>query len=115
MGMVFPLFSVPLYADVPKRSMCDYDIKTHCPNTSAADRREITACLKTHESILTPACLQYLDFSENFGKVCADDFKTHCKGAGTDSGGRVNCLMQKKQALSPACKKQVDRFSKPAP
>lgn len=115
LSMGFALFSVSGSAAAPTRSSCDYDVKRHCPNTSAANRREVTACLKAHEPVLTPACLQYLDFNAAFTKACNNDFKTHCQGTKTDPAGIVGCLKQKKQMLSLDCKKLLERILAPPP
>jgi hypothetical protein len=87
---------------------CLADAHKLCP--TAVGGAKMLACLKTHESELSPECKLRLDASHdkarNIHAACDTDAKKVCPGmeAGT---GLMRCLHQHQAALSPSCQTEI--------
>lgn len=88
----------------PPDKPCLADAHKLCP--TAVGGAKLLACLKTHESELSPECKLRLDAGEARGRdihaACDTDAKKLCPGQQPGTG-LMRCLHEHQAALSPAC------------
>ncbi len=108
------LLTGPAHAAVNADS-CKADALKYCPDIKPGGGA-IEACLKKHESSLTPACTQYRQEVKkkvtDFSKACAGDIKKSCASVKPGEGRILACLKQHETTLSADCKHQVKPSAK---
>jgi hypothetical protein len=92
------------------KNPCVDDAQRYCkgnwPGTPAAD-----ACLKTHQTELTPACAAFGHTNATVSgtkieEACVQDAQTLCPGLTPGDGAKlVECMTQNGAKLSPGCRK----------
>ena len=87
---------------------CLADAHKLCP--TAVGGAKMLACLKTHESELSPECKLRLDASHdnarNIHAACDTDARKECPGMEPGTG-LMRCLHQHQASLSPACQSAI--------
>ena len=85
---------------------CLLDIQKFCAN-AAAGQGGIQACLKSHETDLSPDCKGHIDglrkTAKHLATVCIWDIERFCGSVAPGGGRIVACLKQNKDDLSPLC------------
>lgn len=89
---------------------CTDDVAKFCKDVQRGGGR-IAACLKQHESDLTPACREHVAKSGQRMRqnrdACRDDMQQHCKDVKPGQGRIAACLKQHEAELSPVCKEHL--------
>ena len=104
--VVLSLFALPVSARA--QDACEVDAEKLCKDIAPGGGR-IIACLKSHQSDLSPACKVNLAAAEaKFEQVkqaCQPDAEKFCKGIAPGGGRIAACLKTRQGELSPACQK----------
>lgn len=87
---------------------CKADAEKLCKGVPPGGGR-IIACLKSHESELSPACKEKLAAGEakieTIKEACRPDAEKFCKGIKPGGGRIAACLKSHESELAPACQK----------
>lgn len=89
-------------------SPCADDVQKYCPGKWPGTP-EFGACMKSHESDLTPTCAAYAkkraaQGSKSGDMTCVDDAKKYCPGLTVmDHEKFTACMSKNYDSLSPAC------------
>ena len=95
---------------------CMTDIERFCKGMTP-ENGGIAKCLKEHESELSPKCRategdlkrKVMEMRED----CRADVEKFCKDVKPGAGRIINCLKAHETELSPACKVDISKHSKP--
>lgn len=104
---------------------CRSDAEKFCKDVKPGGGRIIT-CLQQHESALSGACRESLEKGkkraaqakeryEEFAEACKDDAPKVCKGVQPGEGRVLRCLVEKKDQLSPACRRKIEEGERAHP
>ncbi|MGB8294948.1 MAG: cysteine rich repeat-containing protein [Polyangia bacterium] len=108
--VVLSFLLLPLVARA--EDACRVDVETLCKDVPPGGGR-IMACLKAHESDLSPACKEKLAAGEAkremVKEACQSDAEKFCKGIRPGEGRIAACLKAHESELTPACQKLVER------
>ena len=106
---VLSLFALPLSARA--QDACKVDTERLCKDVSPGGGR-IIACLKSHESELSPACKEKMAAGkaklEKIKEACQSDADKFCKGIQPGDGRFAACLKSHESELAPACHQIVE-------
>jgi hypothetical protein len=105
------LMSLGTSAMAYKPGACRQDGEKLCPGLSG---KELTPCLKQHETELSMACKVNLaegrEMVRGVKDACEPDIKQYCAGV-QQGGGRIRkCLKAHEADLTSACKSQIAAF-----
>ena len=100
---------------------CAKELQTYCAEVTPGNGRTI-ACIYAHEDKVSDDCdaatengAALLDwFFESVRYVydqCADDVQKHCVGTEFGGGRIISCLLEKRAALSDACREVTAELS----
>lgn len=88
---------------------CHADVQKFCKGVQPGGGR-IAACLKTHESELSPECKERIaearEEMKEFHEACKQDVESLCKGVQPGQGRIMFCLSEQKDKLSAGCKQK---------
>jgi hypothetical protein len=89
---------------------CRADVQKLCKDVQPGGGR-IAACMKQHESELSPGCRERMTETREEGKELADackaDAETLCKGMQRGQGRIMRCLAEHKDKLSSGCREKI--------
>ena len=96
--------------DKEKPGACRADVQKLCKGVQPGGGR-IVACLKQHESEVSPGCKEHIaeareEFKE-FAEACKADAETLCKGVQPGQGRIMRCLAEHKDKLSSGCREKI--------
>ena len=96
--------------DKEKPGACRADVQKLCKGIQPGGGR-IAACLKQHESEVSPGCKERIaeareDIKE-FAEACKADAETLCKGVKPGQGRIMRCLSEHKDKLSGDCREKM--------
>ncbi|MGA7742147.1 MAG: cysteine rich repeat-containing protein [Polyangia bacterium] len=104
------LFVLPFSARA--EDACRPDVERLCKDIPPGGGR-IIACLKSHESNLSPACKEKLVAEEakieKIKEACQPDADKFCNGIKPGGGRIAACLKSHESELAAACQKLVER------
>ena len=107
---VLSLFALPLSARA--QDACRSDAERLCKDVPPGEGR-IIACLKSHESELSPACKEKLAAGkaklEKIKEACQPDADKFCKGIQPGDGRIAACLKSHEGELAPACRQIAEK------
>lgn len=110
LASVLSLLALPLSAHA--EDACKPDAEKFCKDIPPGGGRVI-ACLKSHESELSPACTERLAEGkarmERVREACKPDVEKFCKGISPGDGRIAACLKSHDSELAPACHQIVDK------
>jgi hypothetical protein len=99
------------------KEACQPDAEKFCKAIAPGGGR-IAACLKAHESDLSPACQRIFAMVEaavrEVHEACNGDAEKLCQGIRPGGGRILACLKSHEAELSGACKAALARKQKPA-
>ena len=91
---------------------CAKDIAKFCKDVQGG--RQMTECLKQHESELSPDCKSRVEQQgKRLGKMlmsCESDADKFCKDVQPGGGRIVKCLKEHENDVSQECKTSLDRL-----
>jgi hypothetical protein len=97
-------------AEKERPEACRADVQKLCKGVQPGGGR-IAACLKQHESELTPGCRERIAEARKEGKefveACKKDTETLCKGVQPGKGRIMRCLVEHKDKLSGGCREKI--------
>jgi hypothetical protein len=97
---------------------CKADVQKFCKDVKPGGGR-IIACLKEHESDLSPECkaagAKAKDKMSEAKEACKGDLDKYCKGVQPGQGRLVKCLADNKDKLSGSCKGVIENAEKKHP
>lgn len=108
--------SMPLgvYAEQHSKP-CAEDAAKLCKGIQQGEGR-IARCLNQHSSELSPACKENMgemkEKIRDFAQACKADKEKLCRDTKPGEGRILRCLKQHEDALSPACKEQMEQSRK---
>jgi hypothetical protein len=89
---------------------CRADVQKLCKGVQPGGGR-IAACLKQHESEISPGCRDRMAEARKEGKefaeACKADAETLCKGVQHGQGRIMRCLVEHKDKLSGGCREKI--------
>ena len=89
---------------------CRADLQKLCKGVQPGGGR-IAACLKQHESELSPGCRERMtearEQGKEFAQACKADTETLCKGVQQGQGRIMRCLVEHKDKLSGECRAKI--------
>ena len=106
---IFIAFSAAAAEDQEGHRACRADAQRLCKGVQPGGGR-IMACLKTHESELSPDCKKRIaeakEEAKEFHQACKQDVETLCKGVQPGQGRIMSCLSEHKDKLSAECRQK---------
>ena len=100
------------FAAEGEQPVCLKEIERLCPIVPLGLQQ---ACLQAHSSELSAECRKHVsqvnDDIDRLGRDCGSDVDRFCTTPQTAAGQRAACLMEHRDALSPACRKALDAVS----
>ncbi len=107
----------PVYAQ-EQNFACAEEIEQYCKDVKPGGGR-LLACLKEHESDLSPTCREKVAELEKMIKeavqTCAADIERYCKGIQPGEGRIAKCLKEHIEEISPDCREKVHGIRKMEP
>ncbi len=110
-----------LTAAVNKLEMeCNDDLKKYCSTVSPGEGR-LLLCLEAHEDKISTKC-EYslfsaarnlhgaLDRIEQAADACWNDIEKHCAHVPEGGGNIIQCLIDQKPSLEPACGSKINEL-----
>jgi hypothetical protein len=107
-GAVLALFSSAQAKD--QAGPCQADLEKFCKDVQPGEGR-ILACMKSHETDVSPKCAKHMKAVEaqvkHVAEACKPDVEKFCFDTPVGKGGVVGCLKQHADELSPDCKTAI--------
>lgn len=89
---------------------CRADVQKLCKEVQPGGGR-IAACLKQHESEISPGCRKRMAEGrkevKEFAEACKADVETLCKGVQSGQGRIMRCLSEHSDKLTDACRAKI--------
>ena len=109
--------SVAAAQPAERGSACRPDVEKFCKDVKPG-KGAVARCLVQHESELSPACresvaqgrqraAQARQRVEAFAEACKADAEKLCQGIRPGQGRIANCLIEKKDQVSPGCRQAI--------